>query len=62
MPLIQEGAMKKKSPRGIPDFSPKRKPVPAAENPEVKPVAPVHVPTRPVKPQAISVKSGRRGQ
>ena len=53
--------MKKKSPRGIPDFSPKKKPVPAAETPEVKPVAPVHVPTRPVKPQAISVKSGRRG-
>ena len=54
--------MKKKSPRGIPDFSPKRKPVPAAENPEVKPVAPVHVPTRSVKPQATSVKAGgRRG-
>ena len=54
--------MKKKSPRGIPDFSHKRKPVPAAETPDAKPVAPVHVPTRPVKPQATSVKAGRRGQ
>ena len=54
--------MKKKSPRAIPDFSRKRKAVPAVENPEAKPDVPAHTPTRPVKPQATSAKSGRRGQ
>ena len=58
--------MKKKSPRSIPDFSTKRKAVPAAGNPEGKPEAkpevPAHAPTRAVKPQATSVKAGRRGQ
>jgi hypothetical protein len=58
----QEGPMKKKSPRAIPDFSRKRKAVPAVENPEAKPEVPAHAPTRPVKPQATSAKSGRRGQ
>ncbi len=54
--------MKKKSPRSIPDFSTKRKAVPPTENPEAKPAAPAHAPTRAVKPQATSTKSGRRGQ
>jgi hypothetical protein len=58
----QERAMKKKSPRSIPDFSTKRKTVPPADGPEAKPAAPPHAPTRAVKPQATSAKSGRRGQ
>lgn len=55
--------MKKKSPRGIPDFSSK-KPLPGVgmgPKPDVteKPARPV-APPRP-KPQSTSAKSGRRG-
>ena len=53
--------MKKKSPRGIPDFSPKRPgfsklPKPDKEKPKG---AAVHAPK--IKPQATSAKSGQRG-
>ena len=54
--------MKKKSPRSIPDFSTKRKATPAPETPEAKPVVPAHGRPQPIKPQATSAKSGRRGQ
>ena len=54
--------MKKKSHRSIPDFSTRRKPAPGATIPETKgPVAP-HGRPQPIKPQATSAKSGRRGQ
>lgn len=56
--------MKKKSPRGIPDFSSKK---PIGKNPFVKPTEdvqqqqprPVQAPR--VKPQPTSSKGGRRG-
>lgn len=56
--------MKKKSPRGIPDFSSKR-PLPGASmgpKPDVseKTARPAAPPPR-AKPQATSMKSGRRG-
>ena len=53
--------MKKKSPRSIPDFSRKKKPVPSAEQPEAKPDVAPHAPTRAVKPPATLTKAGRRG-
>ena len=53
--------MMKKSPRSIPDFSRKKKAVPAAGQPEAKPEATPHAPTRPVKPPVTLTKSGRRG-
>ena len=53
--------MKRKSPRGIPDFSSKG---PKSKLPQVakqdKPVAPAFTAPR-VKPQATSSKAGRRG-
>ena len=53
--------MKKKGPRDIPDFSPKRKGVPSNQptDAKVKPPTPPRDPG--VKPQATSSKSGRRG-
>ncbi len=53
--------MKKKSPRGIPDFSSKgpRSTLPAAAQDKNKPRPAVTAPK--VKPQATSQKSGRRG-
>ena len=53
--------MKKKSYRSIPDFSTKRKPGPASTTPEAKPSVAPHGRPQPVKPQATSSKSGRRG-
>ena len=55
--------MKKKSPRGIPDFSPKgpksafllKRDTPQEKQPKPENIAPK------VKPQATSSKSGRRG-
>jgi hypothetical protein len=54
--------MKRKSPRGIPDFS--RKPKGPADPAVVraKPLAPVTPRDVNAKPQSTSVKSGRRGQ
>jgi hypothetical protein len=53
--------MKKKGARDIPDFSQKRKGLPAARptDSKVRPPAPPRDPI--VKPQATSSKSGRRG-
>jgi hypothetical protein len=53
--------MKKKGPRSIPDFSSKRKPAPATDQPEAKPAEAPHAPTRVVKPPVTSSKGGRRG-
>ena len=53
--------MKKKSPRAIPDFSSKKKPAPGAAQPEAKPDATPHAPTRAVKPPTTLTKAGRRG-
>jgi hypothetical protein len=53
--------MKKKSPRGIPDFSskgPRSVPLPKSE--KEKPVLPAAIAPR-IKPPATSAKSGRRG-
>lgn len=56
--------MKKKSPRGIPDFASKR---PASKLPEAKQqratpaVAPHPAPAAQTKPWSTSAKSGRRG-
>lgn len=53
--------MKKKSPRGIPDFSSKKKFIKPGVN--VDPAKPAPPPPQPtVKPPATSMKSGRRGQ
>jgi hypothetical protein len=55
--------MKKKSPRGIPDFSPKRagfaKPNSPADLDRAKAAPP---PQPKIKPQQTSQKSGQRGQ
>jgi hypothetical protein len=55
--------MKKKSPRGIPDFSSKKaNPAsPLTKHGKDKPVKPPVLPQN-IKPQATSMKSGRRGQ
>jgi hypothetical protein len=57
--------MKKKSPRGIPDFS-RHHPTPearlAAPGNAAKAAPPPASPRPVVKPQATSQKSGRRGQ
>ena len=56
--------MKKKSPRGIPDFSrhaPKDRPPAGQKAPDSRP-APAPTPAPAVKPQSTSSKSGRRGQ
>jgi len=55
--------MKKKSPRGIPDFAPKRPGFgPLSKLPLDKGVRPTPPPTPPrVKPPSTSAKSGRRG-
>jgi hypothetical protein len=54
--------MKKKSPRGIPDFSSKRpNPAQLLKGERDKPVRPP-TPDPKVKPPATSMKSGRRGQ
>jgi hypothetical protein len=53
--------MKKKSPRGIPDFSrrkPTNLPVEKSDAPKIKPFGP-RAPI--VKPQSTNAKSGRRG-
>jgi hypothetical protein len=55
--------MKKKSPRGIPDFSSKK---PISKHPFVKPTEDLQQQPRPVtppriKPPSTSSKSGRRG-
>jgi hypothetical protein len=55
--------MKKKSPRGIPDFSSKK---PIGKNPFVKPTEDIQQQPRPViapriKPPSTSSKGGRRG-
>lgn len=53
--------MKKKGPRGIPDFSSKRK-GPAVPDAPNKPAIHATTPREPiVKPQSTSSKSGRRG-
>ncbi len=54
--------MKKKGPRGIPDFSPKPKGVSGKVLPDAKGKPVVQPPVVVVKPQATSAKSGRRGQ
>jgi hypothetical protein len=59
---LTEPNMKRKSPRGIPDFSSKRKGPPDAAAIRDKPLAPVTPRERNIKPPATSVKSGRRGQ
>ncbi|MEP7345551.1 MAG: YdeI/OmpD-associated family protein [Gemmatimonadaceae bacterium] len=56
------GLMKKKGPRGIPDFSPKPKSVPGKGLPDAKTKPVSQPPVAVVKPQATSAKSGRRGQ
>ncbi len=53
--------MKKKGPRSIPDFSHKRKAPEAPPTTDAKPLPVTQPQTRPVKPQATSAKSGRRG-
>ena len=54
--------MKKKSPRGIPDFSSKRgKPQQPDKSGGVKPVHEVPAPPAKIKPQATSARSGPRG-
>ena len=54
--------MKRKSPRGIPDFSSKRgKDRLADKNAGVKPSQPAPPPAPKVKPQSTSSKSGNRG-
>jgi hypothetical protein len=53
--------MKRKGHRTIPDFSKKQPPNPHAPTPRQK-TAPPPVPTRAVKPQATSAKSGQRGR
>jgi len=59
--------MKKKSPRGIPDFSSKR-PKPKPGTPTEQPPLEKEQPVRPdnltmrIKPPATSMKGGRRGQ
>lgn len=54
--------MKKKGPRGIPDFSAKPKGVPGKTLPNAKTKPVSQPPVVVVKPQATSAKSGRRGQ
>jgi hypothetical protein len=53
--------MKRKSPRGIPDFSSKGPKSRIAQKPDKQSPAPVKTVTPSVKPQATSSKSGRRG-
>ena len=54
--------MKKKGPRGIPDFSSKRKGPPVPDAPPTKHTIHATTSREPiVKPQATSSKSGRRG-
>lgn len=53
--------MKRKSTRSIPDFSHKRPGSAQPQDPKQKVAAP-HRPAPAVKPQATSMKSGRRGQ
>jgi hypothetical protein len=59
----EEAAMKKKGPRGIPDFSRAAKPKKGGAKPDVphetKPAAPPAPPT--VRPAAPTSKLGRRG-
>jgi hypothetical protein len=56
-----EHGMKRKSPRGIPDFSSKRgKPQPGKPG-EVKPAQAAPPPPPKTKPQSTSGKSGNRG-
>jgi hypothetical protein len=57
----EEGIMKRKGHRTIPDFSKKLPPNPHAPPPKLK-VAPPPTPQRTVKPQATSAKSGQRGR
>ena len=54
--------MKKRGPRGIPDFSRKKKSVPMPGLPEAKPQLKAQAPINVVKPHAASFKPGRRGQ
>ncbi len=55
--------MKKEGPRGIPDFSSKRKSAPVVPDAtELKAQPAPQVQARNVKPAATSAKSGRRGQ
>jgi hypothetical protein len=55
--------MKKKSPRGIPDFSNKRlKSGPLSKTAPQKQSSPVAPQRVNIKPQATSSKSGQRGQ
>ena len=54
--------MKKKGPRGIPDFSTKRKGAPVAGTPNQKDAGVTPPPVRSAKPQMPTTKSGgRRG-
>ncbi len=54
--------MKKKGPRGIPDFSSKRKGPVVPDGPPAKHTIHGTTPREPiVKPQSTSSKSGRRG-
>ncbi|MEO8576376.1 MAG: hypothetical protein ABI556_06745 [Gemmatimonadales bacterium] len=54
--------MKKKGPRGIPDFSAKKKGPPVPDAPQGKHAIHSTPPREPIaKPQATSQKSGRRG-
>jgi hypothetical protein len=53
--------MKRKSPRGIPDFSSKRGNKLVDKNAGVKPTAAAPPPPPKVKPQSTSGKSGNRG-
>jgi hypothetical protein len=54
--------MKRKSPRGIPDFSRKAKGPADPATVRAKPLAPVTPRDVTAKPPSTSVKSGRRGQ
>ena len=54
--------MKRKSPRGIPDFSSKRGNArPQGKNAGAKPASSAPPPAPKVKPQSTSSKSGNRG-
>jgi len=54
--------MKKKSPRGIPDFSPKPRGFKSGNPADLNPAKTAPPPQPKIKPQQTSQKSGQRGQ